>query len=333
MTDDARKDHVEGRGREAVGPSHIPLEGWKDILWRIWLEFFRDRVSLVAAGVTFYLLLALFPALAVFVSLYGYLADPVSISEQLSLLSGVLPTTALDMIRRQLDGLVTQNTAALSLGFLFGFLVALWSANNGVKALFEAMNVAYQESEKRSFVRLNLLALLFTIGTFVVAGIFLFAVGVVPAMLGLVGLNSFAEGAISLLRWPILFVVASLGISLLYRYGPSRELAKWRWISWGSVFATMAWLSASILFSWYLGNFANYNATYGSLGAIVGVMMWTWVSVVVLIVGAEVNAEMEHQTARDSTTGPEMPMGSRGATMADTLGKIRRDPDRDTTAP
>jgi membrane protein len=189
-----------------------------------------------------------------------------------------------------------------------------------MKTLFEAMNVAYDETEKRSFIKLNLISLGFTLGAIVIGILFIVGVGVVPAVLAFVGLDGVTEFLISALRWPVLFVAAAFGLSVLYRYGPSRERAKWRWVTWGSVIATALWLLASILFSWYLSHFADYNATYGSLGAVIGFMMWTWISVVVVLLGAELNSEMEHQTARDSTAGPEAPMGARGATMADTLG-------------
>ncbi len=311
------------RGRTALRPSHIGREGWKDILWRVWNAFNADRVMLVAAGATFYLLLALFPALTVLVSTYGLVADPVSIVGQLQLLGGVLPQAGIEVIQAQLQSLASQDPAALSFGFLSGFLLALWSANNGVKTLFEAMNIAYEEREKRSFIKLNLVAFVFTLGAMVVAIVFIFAIGVLPALIAFVGLDGKTEIIISLVRWPILFVVAALAVSVLYRYGPSRQSARWRWIRWGSVATTLLWLLTSIIFSWYLGNFANYNATYGSLGAVIGFMMWTWVSMIILVMGAEFDAEVEHQTLRDSTTGPERPMGERGATMADTRGESR----------
>jgi membrane protein len=312
-----------GRGRNAVTPSGLPLEAWKDIFWRVYNEFTADRITLIAAGATFYLLLALFPALAAFVSFYGFVADPVTIADHIAFLGSVLPSGGVELIQSQLLSLARQNNAALSFGFIFGLAFALWSANNGIKTLFEALNVAYDETEKRSFVALNLLSLLFTLAAIVIGILFIVAVGVVPAVLAFVGMSGSEEILISLLRWPILFVVAAAGISILYRYGPSREPAKWRWITWGSVFATALWLVASVLFSWYLANFADYNATYGSLGAVIGFMMWTWISVVILLLGAELDSEMEHQTARDSTTGAELPMGMRGATMADTLGASR----------
>jgi membrane protein len=312
-----------GRGRSATAPSEMSLEAWKDILWRVKAEVGQDRVTLIAAGASFYLLLALFPALAAFVSIYGFVADPVTIADHIALLGGVLPSGGIDLIRAQLESLAAQDEAALSFGFLSGLLVALWSANNGIKTLFEALNVAYEETEKRSFPRLNAISLLFTLGAIIVGILFIVGVGIVPAVLAFVGLSRAEETLISLLRWPVLIVVSAAAISLLYRYGPSRERAKWRWVTWGSVLAAVAWLVASILFSWYLANFADYNATYGSLGAVIGFMLWTWISVLILLLGAEINAELEHQTARDSTTGPEMPMGARGATMADTLGTSR----------
>ena len=315
-----------GRGRRADTPSKIPFEGWKDILWRTWAEFSADRITLIAAGATFYLLLALFPALAAFVSIYGFVADPVTIADHIAFLGGVLPSGGIELIETQLTALATQNEAALSFAFIFGLLFALWSANNGIKTLFEALNVAYDETEKRSFVWLNLITLGFTLGAIVIAILFIVSVGIVPAVLAFVGLGSVAETLISLARWPVLFVAAALGISILYRFGPSRERAKWRWVTWGSALATAVWLIASVLFSWYLTNFADYNATYGSLGAVIGFMMWTWISVVILLLGAELNSELEHQTARDSTTGPEKPMGERGATMADTVGESRNSP-------
>ena len=203
-----------------------------------------------------------------------------TIADHIAFLGGVLPSGGVELIRTQLQALAAQDEAALCFAFIFGLLFALWSANNGIKTLFEALNVAYDETEKRSFVWLNLVSLLFTLAAIVIGILFIVCVGVVPAVLAFVGLGGAEELLISLLRWPILFVVSAAAISVLYRYGPSREPAKWRWVTWGSVVATALWLVASVLFSWYLANFADYNATYGSLGAVIGFMMWTWLSVV-----------------------------------------------------
>lgn len=313
--------HDEGRGRDAATPSEIPLKGWKDILWRLYHEVSEDRVMLIAAGATFYLLLALFPALAAFVSLYGFVADPVTIADHIAFLGGFLPSGGMEIIQSQLQSLAQQDQDALSVGFIVGLLLALWSANSGVKTLFDALNIAYEEEEKRSFITLNLWSFAFTLGAMLIAILMIVSVGVVPAVLAILRLDGIAEALISILRWPVLLALIAVGISVLYRYGPSRNRAKWRWVTWGSVFATLVWIAASIGFSYYLQNFADYNATYGSLGAVIGFMIWTWISVIVLLIGAELDSEMEHQTARDSTAGPEKPIGERGATMADTVGK------------
>jgi membrane protein len=309
------------RGRDAEWPSQIPGRGWKDVLWRVYREIGEDRVTLIAAGAAFYLLLALFPAIGVFVSIYGFVADPATIADQVVFLGGVLPAGGLDLINDQLETLVSQDRSTLSLSLLLSLAVSLWSANNGVKTLFEALNVAYEEEEKRSFVRLNLVAFAFTLGFMVAILLMIAVIGVVPAVLAVLDLGGFSEALIAVGRWVLMLVLVVLGLSMLFRFGPSRARAKWRWISWGSGFVTIVWIVASIAFSYYLQNFADYNATYGSLGAVIGFMLWMWLSVLILIVGAELNAEMEHQTARDSTTGEPRPMGERGATMADTLGE------------
>lgn len=310
-----------GRGRKADAPHEIPRAGWRDIAWRLWAAFNQDRLMLIAAGTTFYLLLALFPALAAFVSLYGLVADPATIADHIAFLGGLLPRDSLDIIRNQLAALARQNTEALSWGFIAGLAVALWSANNGIKSLFDGLNVSYGEHEKRSFIRLNLVSFAFTGGAILIAIGMIVSVGIVPAILSIFLLGRWTEWLIDVLRWPLLLVMVMAGISLLYRFGPSREQAKWRWISWGAVLAAIVWLAASWGFSFYLEHFGDYNATYGSLGAVIGFMMWTWISVLILLVGAEINAEMEHQTARDTTTGAPEPLGTRGAYMADTVGK------------
>ncbi len=309
-----------GRGRDATKPTDIPARGWLDIAWRLWTEITGDRILLIAAGATFYLLLALFPALAAFVSLYGFVADPKTIADHIAFLGGVLPTGGLDLIRNQLNSLASQSTSALSWGFISGLVIALWSANSGIKSLFDGLNVAYEEEEKRSFIKLNLISFGFTLGAMFVGIVMIVSVGVVPAVLAFLHLDRWTELLVSLLRWPILLVLVGFGISLLYRYGPSRARAKWRWITPGAIMATVVWLLASWGFSFYLQHFADYNATYGSLGAVIGFLVWTWISVIILLAGAELNSEMEHQTAHDSTTGEPRPMGERGAAMADKLG-------------
>lgn len=318
----ARKNEA-GRGREAATPTEIPPKGWLDVLWRVYREINNDRLLAVAAGVVFYMLLALFPGLAALVSLYGLVSDPAVINAHLSLLTGVVPVGAVDIMREQVNRLAEARGGALSVGFLLGLGLALWSANGGMKAIIDALNVVYDEREKRSFVMLNLISFAFTIGSVVLAFVALAAVVVTPLVLSWLGVDADTQ-VIALLRWPALLVAVLLWLAVLYRYGPSRTAARWTWLSVGSVLAAASWLAMSSLFSWYLSNFADYNATYGSLGAAMGMMMWLWLSVIVILVGGELNAEMEHQTAHDTTVPPHQPLGERGAVMADTVGKSWR---------
>ncbi|WP_438749390.1 YihY/virulence factor BrkB family protein [Pararhizobium sp. O133] len=309
-----------GRGRDATTPNQIPARGLRDVFWRLVGEVIADRVTLVAAGVTFYILLSLFPALGALVSLYGFIADPATMAKHITFFADILPPGAFDIILTQLNVLVQAKASTLSISFVVGLAIALWSANSAVKALFDAMNIAYGEAEKRGIIRLNLISLAFTGIALVLAAVFIAAIGGVPALLSYLWLDRWQEILIRLLRWPIVLVVIGAGVALIYRVGPSREDAKIRWLTWGAVFSTLLWLTASILFSFYLSTFANYEATYGALGALIGFMIWTWISVIIVIVGAELNAELEHQTARDTTTGPPVPMGERGAYVADTVG-------------
>jgi membrane protein len=302
-----------------VTPSQIPAAGWKDVLARVFHEVSADRILLVAAGVTFYVILAIFPALAAFVSIYGLFADPATISGHLGLLSNLLPGGALEIITEQVNRLVSQGRSELGLKLVIGLAISLWSANAGMKALFDALNVAYQEEEKRGFFKLNGLSLLFTLGALVAGLVTLFTIVVIPVALHVLGLEAGVETAVSLVRWPIIAVLVLLALALLYRYGPSRDTAKWRWVTWGSAVAAVLWLVFSVAFSFYVSRFGSYDATYGSLGAAIGFMTWIWLSTAVVLVGAELNAELEHQTARDTTTGPEKPLGTREAVMADSV--------------
>jgi membrane protein len=223
-------------------------------------------------------------------------------------------------LQTEIGRIAARSDGKLTFGFLLGLGIALWSANAGMKSLFDALNVIYDEIEKRSFIRLNLESLGFTICAIAGGVVAVSAVVVFPLLLAAFGLTTLDAPLIAFLRWPVMFALMLLALAVLYRYGPSRRPAKWRWLSVGSVFAALTWLGVSSLFSWYLAHFANYDATYGALGAVVGMMMWMWLSAIVVLVGAELNAEIEHQTAQDSTVGTEKPLGFRGAVMADTVG-------------
>jgi membrane protein len=313
-------DRKDDRGRGATSPAEIPAKGWKDIALRIYNGITEDRLLAIAAGVTFYLLLALFPAIAGLIALYGLYADAATMNQHLNAISGIVPEGGLQIIRDQVGRLTSQPAQRLGLATFVGLGVSLWSANGGMKAIFDALNVVYHEKEKRGFIRLNAVSLAFTLGAIVFALIAVAAIAVLPPLLSHFGSSRWVELLVKVGRWPVLLVGVSFAIALIYRFGPSRDKPQWRWISPGSVLAAVVWLAASLLFSWYTEKFGSYNETYGSLGAAIGFMTWLWISNIVILVGAKVNAETEHQTARDSTEGKPNPLGQRGAEMADTVG-------------
>jgi membrane protein len=311
------------RGRAAESPWQIPAKGWKDILWRTYEEMNQDRILAVAGGVTYFGLLALFPAVTALVSIYGLFADAVTINDHLAMLAGFMPGGALDIIGEQVKRITDNGSTTLGFAFFFGLALALWSANAGVKALFDALSVAYGETEKRSFIKLNLLSMSFTLGAILFVLVALGAIVVVPVVLKFIGLGPVAEWILWIARWPVLYAGVIFALAVLYRYGPSRDNPQWQWITPGSVLAATVWIGGSMLFSWYVANFGNYNETYGSLGAAIGFMTWLWLSVTIILVGAELNAEIEHQTTKDTTEGGPQPLGARGAHMADTVGEAK----------
>ncbi len=314
-------EQPRGRGRRATTPWQIPWSGWKDIFWRTYQQSDEDRLLATAAGVAFFGLLAAFPAMAAVVSLYGFFADPQSIAKHLNVMSGIVPSGVIDVATEQLTRIAQKGGTKLSLAFVVATALAIWGANSGMKAILDGLNVVYEEREKRGFVKLNLIALALTLGAILALLCAVALVVVLPAVLTQIGLSSIADTLLALLRWPALFLMTVVGLAVLYRFGPSREHAQWQWLSVGAVLGSLVWLVSSILFSWYVEHFGTYNATYGSLGAVAGMMMWMWISAVVILAAAELNAEIEHQTARDTTTEAPKPIGTRGAKMADTIGK------------
>ena len=305
------------RGRSATKPTDIPVRGWWDIVKRVAAQVSADRLMTEAAGVTFFALLAIFPALAALISLYGLFADPRTVSDHLASLSGLLPGVGMDIIKEQVRALTSGEPKSLGFGVLFGFATSLWSANQGIKAMFDALNVVNDETETRGFLRRTAITLAFTLGGIIFVLLAMTGILVLPAVLAFVGLSGLVELLLRVLRWPLLLAAVTLFLALIYRFGPSRARPKWRWVSWGSAFAAVSWVLGSAAFSWYVANFGSYNKTYGSLGAVVGFMTWIWISTIIVLVGGELNAEMEHQTERDTTIGPEVQPGSRGATKAD----------------
>ncbi|HLT76805.1 MAG TPA: YihY/virulence factor BrkB family protein [Ferrovibrio sp.] len=314
-----------GRGREAASPAEIPKRGWKDVLLRVKDAMSENRLAAVSAGIAFYTLLALFPAIAAVVSLYGLFADPGTVDDHLESLGSFIPASGMDLIRAQVEHVTAQGQQALGLTFIIGLAGSLWTANAGTKALFDALNVVYGEREQRNFFKLTALSLVFTLGSIAFLVCAMGALVVLPAVLTFVGLGGAAEFILKLFRWPFLFAGIVFALAMIYRYGPSREKPKWRWVTWGSTLAALLWVAVSVLFSWYAENFGNYNKTYGSLGAVIIFMTWIWISALAVLLGAQLDAELEHQTARDTTTGSPKPLGQRGATMADTVGRAASD--------
>jgi membrane protein len=315
----------EDRGREAMSPSEIPAKGWKDILLRVYANIGEHRIFALAAGMTYYSILAIFPALAALVAIYGLFSDPGSIAQHFDEATGFMPSGAIDVAREQLTRVASKGSQTLGLTFAIGLAVSLWSANAAMKSLFDTLNIVYGEHEKRGFAKLNAVSLGFTLAAIGFALLALSAVVVIPMVLQYLSLSDAADLLVRTGRWPAMFVVLALGLACIYRFGPSREAPRWRWITWGSAAATIFWLIASALFSWYAANFGRFNETYGSLGAVIGFMTWLWISAIVILLGAELDAEMERQTARDTTTGAPKPLGAPGARMADTVGAARSD--------
>ncbi|GLS68174.1 hypothetical protein GCM10007890_01860 [Methylobacterium tardum] len=279
----------------------------------------ENRIMLVSAGVTFFALLAIFPAIAALVSVYGLVADTSTINDQLASLQGILPQGALDIVSEQIKSLDQKGNATLGLSLIVGVALSVWSANGGMKHIFDALNLVYNEREKRNFFVLNLVSLAFTAGALLFLIMALVSVVVLPVVFEFIGMGKDAWW-LALLRWPVLLLAVLGGLAVLYRYGPSRDAPRWRWVTGGSAVAAVLWLGGSLLFSWYVAHFGSYNKTYGSLGAAIGFMTWIWISTTIVLLGAQVNAEMEHQTAEDTTVGEPQPLGTRGAKMADNVG-------------
>jgi membrane protein len=269
--------------------------GWRDVLWRVKDRISEDQLSIVAAGVAFYALMAIFPGLIALVGVYGLLFDPQAVNQQISTLSGFLPEQAATLLVDQLGEITSMDRTSLGVGAIAAILFALWSASGGMRTLMQALNVAYHEKEKRSTVRFYGTALLLTLGA-IIATIFAITVVVaLPAVIKFLGLGELLENVIGYARWPILALAAILGFAVLYRYGPSRSKPRWQWVSWGAALATALWLGASSLFSLYVGNFANYNKTYGSMGAVVILLTWFLLTAFCILLGGEVNAELERR--------------------------------------
>jgi membrane protein len=277
--------------------AHVPLGQLRRVLRGVYNEFFDDSIPTVAAGVTFFFLLALFPAIACVVSLLRMFADAGELHRDLNIVSGFLPGGAVSVLRDELHRLVAQKPGEINLSFFIAFAIALWSASGGFKALVDALNVAYEVKDRRGFLRQTVNALIFAAAAILFAIVAVNLGVVVPAWALRSDADFWVRLLVQILAWPFSFLMGSVLVALIYRFGPDRRDPKWRWITWGSATASFLWLMGTLLFTWYVEHFGTYNQVYGNLGAIVGFLTWVWLSIVVLLLGAEIDCELQQRDA------------------------------------
>jgi membrane protein len=306
-------------GITADKPTEIPWRGWKQIVRRAWAENNADNMPIIGGGVAFFGFLAVFPALIAMISIYGLVASPETVAQQVEDLSAQLPASAADLIGQQLNDIVTNNSGALSVGLVISVLGALWSAAGGVGNLVTAVNLAYDEVETRSFIKRKALSLGLTLGAILFVLITFALVAVVPRVLDLLPLGVVGTVLAQVVRWVLLLGVFAGSLAVLYRVGPDRDAPRLRWVSLGAVVVTVMWALVSLGFSLYVNNFGSYDKTYGAIAGVIVLMLWLYLTCYLILLGAEINSEAEHQTAQDTTQGPPQPMGERDATMADSL--------------
>lgn len=314
-------DPAAPKGRDAESPTEIPKKGWLQVLWRTKGKIDNDNLSVIAAGVAFYAFLSIPALLTATVTLWGLVSDPEGIQAQIGQLSGVLPADVQAILVDQLTAISANSGETLGWTVFLSTGFALWSASKGTKSAIVATNVAYEEKETRGFFKLTATTLALTLGAVLTVTVSLFCVAGIPALVGSLTLPGWIEWTARILRWPLLAGVSLVALGVLYRVAPCRSSPRWRWVSVGSLVSTALWLAASAAFSWYVSSFGNYNETYGSLGGVVVLLLWLYISAFIILLGAELNSELEHQTKVDTTTGPPKPMGQRDAEMADTVAK------------
>lgn len=311
------------RGRRAGKPKQIPGPGWLDIFWRVRKQIADDRVGMLAAGIAFYALLSLFPAIAAVISLWALAFDPAEMASQIGELSRFMPPGGARLINEQAREVSENTDTGLSLTALFGLAVAMFLASKGVRGLMVGLNVVYGEEDQRGLLQRTLVVAVLTLGLIVMSLAATIFVALYSLAVGWLALGGPLVTLIKWLRWPALVPLMMFVIAVLYRYAPYRRSPRWEWVSMGTVTATLLWLLGSAGLSLYVGRIANMDELYGSLGAVVVLMLWFWLSSYVVLLGAEINAEMERQTRSDTTVGEPRPMGERGAYAADTLGPKR----------
>jgi membrane protein len=315
------RDNGDAAGREAERPGEIPPRGWFAILRRVKAEVKEDNVTLLAAGVAFYAMLAVFPAIIAVVTIYGMVAEPSQVESQVGEFAKSLPSGADQLLTDQLSNVTQAGRQSLSIGLAVSLLAVLWSVSSGVQGLVKSLNLVYDERETRGFLKLRGLSLLLTLGAIVVVVVALVLIAVFPGVIDDLELGQAGELAASIARWVVLALLVLVALAVVYRFAPDRANPRWRWVSWGAVVALVLWLLGSVGFSWYVDNFGKYNQTYGALAAVIILLLWLFLSSFAVLLGAEFDAETERQTSKDTTTGPERPLGQRDAEVADTVGE------------
>ncbi|MGK7391223.1 MAG: YihY/virulence factor BrkB family protein [Candidatus Cyclobacteriaceae bacterium M2_1C_046] len=308
---------ADKKGHHADKPKQIPKKGWKEIAKRVKDQLPKDHISIVSAGIAFYFFLAIFPTIAAALSIYGLVMEPAQVDQQMAQLTNILPEQAHQMISDILEKQSEKSGSSLGWSLVLSILISLWSANKGTKAVFEGVNIAYDEIDERGFLKQNAITLGFTLGGIIIGFIAIAMVVIFPALVDKIGLPATLETVIQLLRWPILALIVMFALAAVYKVAPYRESPKFRWTSWGAITATIFWLAGSLLFSLYVNNFGSYDETYGSFAAVIILMLWFYLTAFIILLGAEINSEMEHQTTRDTTVGKEKPIGQRGGYHAD----------------
>ncbi|MGY2079488.1 YihY/virulence factor BrkB family protein [Modestobacter sp. SYSU DS0657] len=304
-------------GVHARTPMQIPARGWLQVVKRAWAENNADNMPIIAGGVAFFAFLSIFPALIATISIYGLVASPEQVAEQIEALSDQLPESAQEILTEQLTDITSNAGGALTFGLIASVLGALWTASGGVNNMVKAVNIAYDEVETRNFLKLRALSLVLTLGAIVFV-LFTFAlIAVVPVVLDALPLGGVGTVLAQVLRWVLLLVVVVGSLAVLYRVAPDRDAPQLKWVSLGSIVVTVVWALVSFGFSFYVNNFGSYNETYGAIAGVIVLMLWLYLTCYLVLLGAEINSETEHQTTVDTTQGDPEPMGQRDAVVAD----------------
>lgn len=312
-------------GRRATSPLNVPRIGWLDVLKRVYLSTGTHHISMIASSSAFYGLLGLFPAIAALISMWGMFADPVQVQQQLIALDEFVPSEAASIIEQQAQVVISQGSSGLSMTAIFSLLFTLYSASKGVNTFTEGLNIIYGEKDDRHFLIRGFINVMLTLGMILLVIFTLFSVAVLPIIFELIPFGSVLTATLYYLRWLVMLCVITLAIAVLYRFGPNRHAPRWEWLSVGTVASTFLWVLGSVGFSLYVSHFGSYNSTYGSIGAVIVLLMWFWLSAYIVLLGASVNCELERQTARDTTIGENKPLGQRGARAADTIARDGND--------